>query len=684
MKRYLLQVVFALLVVAPMLCAAAEIRTGHPRIYITTDMVSDIKQRCQNEYKPVYDKLLGSRWILEQQAGVDYSHMTNMLLPAFLYIVEGDKQYADKTKEYLEALSANPPRNQYMTPEYIRAAVICYDWIYDQLSDAEKQRYAKTFVAMGDYVLTLWRHSDFNNHFINETLAVIYIGVVLHGDGVDDRSADRFLKIGEDFLINHAIPAADEIAGEDGGQAEGFSYNDWGYALPLAYTAEMWRVAAGEDLFKNSSYFKTQSLWHLYCLRPHDDSLVKAEDCPSGVSPGENLKSFIHLVGARCQDGYAQWLGDQIEWNYGQKAWKEILWRDPKLAPRSPESLPLARHFKKLGWVVSRSGWTSKDDTFSLFQCGDFYAGHQHVDANTFVIHKGGSLAIDSGVNEYSGHRTNYYCRTIAHNSITVFDPDETFSSQVWAPGGEGGSNDGGQLRGTTTTRVGEFDKNPALDIADITQFYASENFTYICGDAARAYNPKKMKWFTRQFVHIQPDLFVIFDRVQSTDKDFKKTWHLHSINKPLQEGNQFTIEQKSGRLVGYTIFPEEHNAQLVGGQGKEYWVNGQNYPPDSKSDPESGAWRIEASPTAANENDIFLHVLHASLSSGNEEAMVERIDEENRKGVVIRYKGMMARVLFNQTGDPGCTMRIERNDVVVEEKSIGNSPAGVSTPEKY
>ena len=49
MKRYMFQVFFALLVVAPMFCVSAEIRFGHPRIYITPDMVSDIKQRCQNE-----------------------------------------------------------------------------------------------------------------------------------------------------------------------------------------------------------------------------------------------------------------------------------------------------------------------------------------------------------------------------------------------------------------------------------------------------------------------------------------------------------------------------------------------------------------------------------------------------------------------------------------------------------
>ena len=607
--------------------------------------------------------------------------MTNMMLPAFLAIVNGDERYINKTKDYLEALSKNPPKDQYLTPDYIRQAAVSYDWIYGHLSREEKQRFAHVLVNMGDYVLMLWRHSDFNNHFINETLSVIYIGVVLHGDGVDDQNADRFLEIGQDYLIHHAMPAADEIAGDDGGQAEGFSYNDWGYAYPLAQTAEMWRVATGEDLFAHSSFFHTQALWHLYCLRPHDKSFVKAEDCPSGYKAGEDLKSFIHLIGARCGDGYAQWLGDQIKRQYQHKAWHEILWRDPSLKPISPNALPLARHFKKLGWVVSRSGWTSPDDTFALFQCGDFYAGHQHLDANTFTIDKSGSLAIDSGVNEYSRHRANYYCRTIAHNGITVFDPQETFSNEVWSAEGTGVNNDGGQMRGIAIERVGEFKTGGPSDVAEITQFYSSPNFTYVCGDVSRAYSPKKLRSFTRQFVHIQPDWFVVLDRVVSIDKSYRKNWLLHSIEKPRLEGNGFTLEHDRGILIGRTVYPETSLSKMIGGAGKEYWVNGQNYPPDSKKDPEAGSWRIEISPTEANTSDLFLHVLQAGIKGSGEPAHIDPLAEGDRKGVLIENTHAKANLLFSVNGVPECRIRLEKEGRVIEEITLGMNLSGVSQP---
>ena len=44
------------------------------------------------------------------------------------------------------------------------------------------------------------------------------------------------------------------------------------------------------------------------------------------------------------------------------------------------------------------------------------------------------------------------------------------------------------------------------------------------------------MKSFVRQFVFIQPDVVVVFDRVVSTKPEFRKTWLLHSVDEP-QDG---------------------------------------------------------------------------------------------------------------------------------------------------
>ena len=59
-----------------------------------------------------------------------------------------------------------------------------------------------------------------------------------------------------------------------------------------------------------------------------------------------------------------------------------------------------------------------------------FVGNHQHMDGGSFQIYHKGPLAIDAGA--YSGssggynspNNKNYFKRTIAHNSLLVYDPE--------------------------------------------------------------------------------------------------------------------------------------------------------------------------------------------------------------------------------------------------------------------
>ena len=480
---------WALLGAAAARAAEPAIRAGHPRIYLAAEDVATVRARCAGPMKDVFQAMQKAEWIMKRRAGTGWSDMTNAAYPAFLHVATGRGAYLAKTKEFLSALVRTPPRETFLTPEWIRTGTMACDWIWNDLTPAERARYGAALVRMAEWVLAkVWRHSDFNNHFVNEHLAVLYPAVLLSGEGIEPQAVARLMKLGRGYLLDHAVPAANEIAGRlarrvqspappwaayqaepehpnqagcvfVGGQAEGFSYNDWGYARPLALSCEMWRVATGQDLFRDSSFFRGQSIWHAYGQRPDSRTFARSEDCPSGYQPGEDLKALMHLLGGRCRDGLAEYLARQIAWRYAQKGWQEILWRDPKVQATSPQdlSLPLAGCFAKLGHVYFRTAWGRPGSAFALFQCGPFYAGHQHLDNNTFVIHRLGSLAIDSGTNDYGTHRGNYYCRTVAHNGVLVLDPAEVFSGAAWSDRGEPGSNDGGQVRGTAVTRVGTF-----------------------------------------------------------------------------------------------------------------------------------------------------------------------------------------------------------------------------------
>ena len=91
-----------------------------------------------------------------------------------------------------------------------------------------------------------------------------------------------------------------------------------------------------------------------------------------------------------------------------------------------------------------RDGW-KPDSTWIEFDCGPFLAKHQHLDQNQITIYHGGYLAIDSGADytdSESPHYLNYYRRTVAHNSILIYDPSEKF---FWSQNLLPAANDGGQ-----------------------------------------------------------------------------------------------------------------------------------------------------------------------------------------------------------------------------------------------
>ena len=166
----------------------------------------------------------------------------------------------------------------------------------------------------------------------------------------------------------------------------------------------------------------------IYMRRP-DGQLLRSGD---GQSKSPRLRSL--LIASYYGDGYI--LADYLikpEIDDMSQIY-ELLWRDPDLKPLPLTDLPLSRYMgSPYGWMVARTGW-DKDAVVAEMKVNIFnFNNHQHLDAGAFQIYYGGPLAIDSGLYEGrngaygSPHHVNYYKRTIAHNSLLIYDPDEKF-----------------------------------------------------------------------------------------------------------------------------------------------------------------------------------------------------------------------------------------------------------------
>ena len=191
-----------------------------------------------------------------------------------------------------------------------------------------------------------------------------------------------------------------------------------------------------------------------------------------------------------------------------------------------------------------RSGW-KPDSTWIEFDCGAYFSKHQHLSQNHFSIYHCGYLAIDSGADytdTESPHYLNYYRRTVAHNSILVYDPREKF---FWSDNIVDAVNDGGQRMDSarfwnTVRSLDDWERTRdlwslgSMRIVD----YQPGSYHYALGDATKAYSAAKLKCFTRELLYIPSfNVLLIFDRVVSANPDFRKVWLLHGVNEPVFSG---------------------------------------------------------------------------------------------------------------------------------------------------
>jgi len=217
--------------------------------------------------------------------------------------------------------------------------------------------------------------------------------------------------------------------------------------------------------------------------------------------------------------------------------------------------------------------------------------------------------------------------------------------------------NDGGQ----TFRREKKTERPTRLEQGRIVAYETHRLFEYVCGDATESYNPKKLLRFTRQWVFLKPDFFIIFDRVESTKAEFPKHWLLHSYREPRIAGTTATIDTpgddpQGGRLFSRTLLPDPakiskvHRGTLV--------RLGKDLTPDFWKNTED-SWRIEVEPGTPRTGDVFLHVLYAADRTVAEMPSVERIEREGLAGVRLDAQGKRFELTFATAGGVAGRIRI-------------------------
>lgn len=654
--------------------------TVHPRLYLRSSDIPELRGRLKNpEIKKTIAKIqkLGVDRTPEEEAKAPdrsgfryYAEMrgvtSRVQLEALDYLLNKKKSVARKA---IVAMLDTLRNTNYgkkgdlsrASGQMLMCGAMVYDWCYDQMKDSEKKAYINEFVRISKTMECGYPPKNTEPIAGHSSEWMVMRDMLSAAIAIYDEFPEMYNHV-MTMLCRDYIPVRNYVyAGHN--YHQGTSYANVRFSNDLFSLWILDRMGAGA-VYDPAQQFVMYDF--LYRRRP-DGMVLPAGDVNPGIGGSYGLPAML---------AYSYYKDPYLAYEYKRNTKIDnhclifdVLWRDYTIEPKSPETLPLTKYSgTPYGWMIARTGW-DKNSVIAEMKINEHFVGnHQHMDGGAFQIYYKGPLAIDAGA--YHGtsggynspHNKNFFKRTVAHNSLLVFDPNEKFAS--WNYGGtdktEFADNDGGQrmpgdrwetCRSFADLLSDEYTTGQVL-AHGIGGDYMAPEYSYLSGDITKAYSDK-VKEVKRSFVFLNlksekvPAAMVVFDKVVSKNPEFKKHWLLHSIEQPQVSENGIVIKRTkdgdSGMLSNTVLLPAKENLdmQVIGGKGKEFWVNGTNYanaPQAGRPDPrnERGEWRVEVSPSALANEDYFLNVIQVADNNCNELHKASLLKGENLVGAVI------------------------------------------------
>ena len=668
-----------------------KIRKGHPRLFFNSQTWPAVRQRALGPEQQWYLYIKGRvDRLIRSTSGKDVldarEYGQEAAWSAFVYRMTAEPQYLELSKKcldtslrfYDECFSQRKSVNWYSTSRV--HATLAWDWLYEALSETERQDYMSRLVKAIDRVLkarpTIYREnmSGYSSGFYGVKNCQWFIGCTAFGTGIEQDKVNEWLLWGRNEnmkLLDHRRKAC----GDDGGGASA----TLGYVLGAYPWSEQnffytWLSATGENIapdWPHSAWLANYIIWNWieadggplefgYGDRPHTKNAMPTSQLYT------HMANIRHLYGKQRpkEAALAKYVQDLLPRKRYGSSWfiYPFLLTNLGNSPNAfePQGLPKARHFENMGQIIMRSG-IDYDDTYCMFSCGGILEQHRHYDALNFVIYHKGFLSLDSGTRykefDNGEHLANYYAQTVAHNCVVIHQPSEP-PARYW--GGTVVGNHGGQHK-----QLGSV----------VKAFETNDDYVYVAGDATACYQHggvkkagqpylgEKCTLVTRQIVFLIPNHFVVFDRVVSTDVNYRKDWLLHTAHKPNISGKITKAEHNKGRMLCKTILPKDAVLQTVGGPGKEFWAAGKNWDIvrdglTEKNLALMGQWRVEVTPGRARKKDVFLHVIQIGGQELEKMDKTELIEEGDACSLRLGVGNATWEVTFNTDGPLGGHIR--------------------------
>lgn len=646
---------------------------GHPRLYLTPEFIPEFKENLKDpslsslysRYKGYAYEDIDCKLDTSKANNHDTTPLTKIMSRALVWVLgeETDIKHAQKTIAHM-----NDYLDTYRTPDdgaditrsrgnVLLTAAIVYDWCYDALTQEQKtQLYEKMLVVVASKEIG-WpptKMSSISSHAGEQEIFrdMLGAGIAIYDEYplLYDLAAGR--------MFERMVPARIWLNGT------GRFLNGNDYA-ECRYYSEVWADITMQRMGYPSIYGDIAGStigWMLRARMPDGRKMSVGDmyslnrtatedyyvDYPLAIDIAANLYKdpYLKAESLRVQGLQAHniYLG-----------FFTMLFTDPSVKPMSWDGWDLAKYSSyPLSGLLARTSWQEgfEADTAAAFMDMHevFLGDHQHKYTGDFQLYYKGMLAMNTGTYNYSNaHNEGYSHRGISANTLLVQDPLEKFvpswgSVPVQNDGGQRFPyvDDEGKTKGAYVLELDELNldennvvQNEDLIVSEDVQHYIGPNeatpeFSYISGDLTKAYTSKVSDYrrgmvFLDLFNDDYPAALIVYDYVETSNKDFKKTWLLHSHSRPQVAGNTTTITKTDGghdgKLVNKTLIPARANTEIkvTGSEsGSEiFTINGHNYG-FTLNAYGAGHFRTSISPKSAAKEDKFLNAMYVTDASRN------------------------------------------------------------------
>jgi len=534
---------------------------------------------------------------------------------ALRHLLIGDEEAAN---EAVAALTGELKWKEITTDEGVELAwrAMAFDWLYDRIPASDRKTAAEIMVKGCDILI---RELESGGHIFHTRMygwatGITLVGLALEGDHPE---AERLWRYGSAYYVQNLFPAR-RLQG--GAVHNGFGYGRKYTVWMTGHFISAWLSATGENLWglireEQDDWAENETLFTIYGRYP-DGSYLRFGDAYSIRSDIFSFRAVAERTAAYRDpvgQGFLQELltGPELKtaWNEklpvevldNQTGYAYFLFFDPGLPSQSPETLPTKAIFGRNGpgMVIWKSGWGPQDTTV-FFKCGNYFGDHGHFDQGHFDVFRRAPLLIDSGSYlTFDGpFRTEYWHRTVAHNSILINDPRV--------------QDEGGQrvFHAQSDATMAEYLANPLPETGQILDYRETPGLAYVAGDYTKAYTPERVERITRELAFVDDRYLVVVDRITVADPDFIPSvlWHC-PVQPTIDSGNhRFNVAREGAHAEVRTLWPRSAGLRWVEGfqsAGKTILPQGKNRPLE-----DMGVGRVEVTEAGGKKSHLFIHVV--------------------------------------------------------------------------